>query len=135
MCSARQYGFPDHVSLTVCPYPSSDLGEITAEPCDLGEIEWECPGCGRIVCRVGNQAIEDARFDLAEHEGRFEVRLDPVEHRQPEHAPAQDTEQRDQPDQPLGGPKACLLRPAARFLSEQAGETATPMIVLSPRPL
>ena len=37
----------------------------------------------RIVCRVGDQANEDAGFDLAEHEGRFEVRLDPVEHRQP----------------------------------------------------
>ncbi len=89
-------------------------GEMTAEPGDLGQIERERPGCGRMVSWVGNQAIEDARFELAEHEDGFEVRLDPVEHRQPKHVPAQDTEQRDQPDQSLGGPQACLPCPTGR---------------------
>ena len=73
-------------------------GDIAAEPGDLGEMEGECSGSGRIVFRTGDQAIEDARFEVVEHEGRFEVRLNPVEHRHPEHAPAQDTERRDQPD-------------------------------------
>ena len=90
-------------------------GEIDAEPGDLGKIERECPGCGRIVCGVGYQAIEDVRFHVGQHEGRFEGRLNAVERRQPEHAPAQDTKHPAQPDQPLGSSQARLLRPAARF--------------------
>ena len=89
--------------------------EIDAKPCDLDEIERERSGRGRIGGWIGDQAIEDVRLQLGQHQGRFKVRLGSVEHRQPEHAPAQDTEHREQPDQPLSSSQSCLLGPTARF--------------------
>ena len=72
-------------------------GEIAAEPGGLCEIERERPGGGRFGGWIGDQAIEDVRLQLDHNQARFEGRLDPVEHRQPEHAPAQDAEHGKEP--------------------------------------
>ena len=85
--------------------------------------------------RIRDQAVEDAGFDVGQRESRFEVGRGPVKHREPEHAPAQDTEHREQPDQPLGGSQPRLLGPAARFqdlVEDLDGLSAFPPARLGP---
>ena len=89
-------------------------GQVAAKPGNLGEVFRHCPGWRRFSS-IRNELVEQPDFELCEGEVWFRLRQGAVDHRQPEHPPAQNAEDGNQPDQAFSRPEPGLFGAAAGF--------------------
>lgn len=89
--------------------------EIAAQSGDLGQIRGQGFGFADMVWFVGDETIEQLHLNGCDRHFWFGAGRGAINHGHPEYAPGQDTEDGDQPDEPLGGPQFGFFCPATGF--------------------